>query len=52
MHHLFDAVAVEGALLITYLGSGEMTAYRKVEDPDDGDEGDAGGDTDLGMMLA
>lgn len=36
MHQLFDAVAVEGALLITYLGSGEMTAYRKTAG--DGDE--------------
>lgn len=35
MHQLFDAVAVEGALLITYLGSGEMTAYRKVGGDDD-----------------
>lgn len=42
MHQLFEALAVEGAILITYLGSGEMTAYLKVggeeEDGDDDDE--------------
>lgn len=38
MHQLFDAVAVEGALLITYLGSGEMTAYRKTGGSEEADE--------------
>jgi len=40
MHQLFDAVAVEGALLITYLGSGEMTAYRKIASEEDDDLSD------------
>jgi len=41
MHQLFDAVAVEGAILITYLGSGEMTAYLKTGDEEAEDEPDS-----------
>lgn len=39
MHQLFDELAVEGAILITYLGSGEISVWRKVAgDEDDDDE--------------
>jgi hypothetical protein len=42
MHQLFDALAVEGAILITYLGSGEISVWRKIADEDDNtDEDDA-----------
>lgn len=39
MHQLFDELAVEGAILITYLGSGEISVWRKIAGDDEkGDE--------------
>jgi hypothetical protein len=38
MHQLFDELAVEGAILITYLGSGEISVWRKVTDDDEFDD--------------
>ena len=35
MQQLFDAVAVEGSILLAYHADGEIYAYRKVIDPDE-----------------